>query len=185
MKSEIHYLSLRGTAGIIVAILTSALFYGGDYLVKGFASGDGPIAFLPINFFEILMAAVFAFGILLTYFILVRINKKRVDHRRPWTYKGRSIRIQFFSYNLLGVFCIFLLMHFGEIKWIIPVLFLLFAAFTFNIRKKTLGHTVVLSGIALVSAVLAVVFDTYQFTLAMGYFGIVIFLYSLKSKRPI
>lgn len=177
--SKFHRLSLRGKAGVTMAILASGIFYAGKILVDGFASGEGGIAFLPISFFEIILAGILSAGILISYFILVRINKKRLKNRTSWSQNARSIRIQFFIYNLLGLLCVFLLLHFGKIKWIIPLLLFLFAGFAFNIRKKTIGNSAVLTFLAIIASLLSFYFDKFQFEIGITYFSVGILLYSL------
>lgn len=177
--SKFHRLSLRGKAGVAMAILASGIFYVGKILVDGYASGEGGIAFLPISFFEIVLAGILAVGILISFFILVKINKRRLKNRASWSQNARSIRIQFFIYNLLGLLCVFLLLHFGKIKWIIPLLLFLFAGFAFHIRKKAIGNSVVLTILALIAALLAFYFDHVQFEIAITYFSAGILAYSL------
>jgi len=177
--SKFHRLSLRGKAGIAMAILASGIFYLGKFLVNGFASGEGGVAFLPISFFEILLAVILTAGILLSYAILNFINKKRLKNRSSWSQNAKSIRIQFFSYNLLGLLSIFLLLHFGKIKLIIPLLLFLFAGFTYNIRKKTTGKSEYLTVLAMLAAALTYFYDTWQFYIAITYFSVGILWYSL------
>ncbi len=181
--SKFHRLSLRGKAGIIMAVLASGIFYLGKFLVEGFASGDAGIALLPISFFEIILAGILVAGILLSYFILIRINKKRLKNRTTWSINAKSIRIQFFIYNLLGLLCVFLLLHFGKIKFIIPLILFLFAGFTFNIRKKTIGKSELLTVLGVIATALAFFFDAWQFEIAITYFSVGILLYSLWPFR--
>lgn len=177
--SKFHRLSLRGKAGIAMAILASGLFYIGKIMVDGFGSGEGGIAFLPISFFELILAAILTIGILLCYYILIRINKKRLRNRKSWSRNAKSIRIQFFIYNFLGLLSAQLLLHFGKIKWIIPLLLFLFAGFTYNIRKKTIGKSELLTGLALIASALSFYFDTWQFEILITYFSAGIIFYSL------
>lgn len=177
--TKFHRLSLRGKAGIAMAISASGIFYLGKFLVAGFASGEGGIAFLPISFFEILLAVLLTAGILLSFVILNFINKRRLKNRRSWSQNARSIRIQFFSYNLLGLLSVFLLLHFGKIKLIIPLLLFLFAGFTYNVRRKTFGKSEYLTILALLAAALAYFYDSWQFDIAITYFSAGILWYSL------
>lgn len=179
--SKFHRLSLRGRAGVIVAILASLLFYAGKIMVDGFSSGDSAIAFLPISFFELILAATLTAGILLCYLVLVKINKKRIKHRKSWSRNAKSIRIQFFIYNFIGLLSTQLLLHFGKIKFILPLLLLLFAGFTFNIRKKTKGNAAFLTLLALIAAGLSFYFDTFQFEIVITYFFAGLLTYSLSK----
>ena len=181
--SKFHRLSLRGKAGIAMAVLASGIFYLGKVMVDGFGSGEGVVAFLPISFFELILIATLSIGILLCYYILVRINKKRLKNRKSWSQNAKSIRIQFFIYNFLGLLCVLLLLHFGKIKWIIPLLLFLFAGFTHNIRKKTLGKSELLTGLALIASALSFYFDIWQFEIVISYFSTGILFYSLSSFR--
>ena len=77
MKLKNHNLSLKGISGIFTGVLSLLFIWIIQLLLLDFSSGSQGIGILPISIFEIILGVISLVYILLTYFMVAIINKRR------------------------------------------------------------------------------------------------------------
>jgi len=77
LNKKIHNLSLRGITGIFVGVISLIFIFGIHLLLSQYSSGSAGVSMLPISFFEILIFGISFLYILISYFTIVLINKRR------------------------------------------------------------------------------------------------------------
>ena len=178
MKSTRHNLSIQGKPGVISGVLLAGLMVLVHSLIKQYTSGEGGTAFLPISFFEMLIAGITFLFILVCYFSIVLINRK---HRRKrgvsgWEVSSKEIRKRFLFYLVVGGIFAVTALKFGNLKLIIPCALALYGLFCIRIQSFSIGNTNILGLFFVLQAILAYLIPTAAMVIAavsMGGFHIV------------
>ncbi len=174
-------MSLRGITGIITGIFSLIFIFGIHLLLSQYASSSSGVSVLPISFFEILIFAISFLYILISYFIIVLINKRRRKniYLRKWDFKAKKIRRIYFLFLLLGGIILYFLMANGLLKLIIPTSMILYGTASIITNKNTFGATAILGLIFFILGGLAILFPSFAFYLWGFSFGICHIVYGL------
>lgn len=185
MNIKIHNLSLRGITGILTGIISLIYIYGIHLLLLQYASGSAGVSMLPISFFEMLIFGISFLYILISYFTIVLINKRKRKklYLRKWDFKAKKIRRTYLFLLLLGGIILYFLMTNGLIKSVIPASLILYGIAGIISNKYTYGATALLGIIFLILGVLALLFPSLAFYLWGFAFGVCHIIYGLVYYR--
>ena len=116
--------------------------------------------------------------ILISYFTIVLINKKRRKKSGliNWAKNAKYIRKIFLIFLCLGGIITILLVNLGYIKLIIPASLILYGVSTIIVKKYTIGNSPLLGILFILNGLLAMVFPKQLFmiwTLAFGGYHII------------
>jgi len=186
LRSSFHNLSLQGISGVIFGVNSIIFIWVIQLLLTDFSLGNEGVAMLPISFFEILIAAFSFIYILISYFTITIINKKRRKKvkLKGWDTKSIKIRKVFLSCLFTGGILTYFFVSGGYLKLIIPTSLILYGAACFLTNKytlgpsKTLGLLLVLNGIA---ALLSPPLMFYLWGVGFGFYPIIYGLYFFKK----
>jgi len=178
-------LSLRGNTGIFAGTISLIYIYGIHLLLVQYASGSAGVSMLPISFFEILIFSISFLYILISYFTIVLINKRRRKklYLRKWDFKAKKIRRIYLMLLLLGGIILYFLMTGGQIKLVIPTSMILYGIAGIVSNKRTYGATAILGMVFIILGVLALLFPGLAFYLWGFAFGVCHIIYGLVYYR--
>lgn len=181
MNKKIHNLSLRGITGILAGLISLIFIFGIHLLLSQYASGSSGVSMLPISFFEIVVFGVSFLYILISYFTIVLINKRRRKklYLRKWDFKAKKIRRIYLVILLIGGIFLYFLMTNGLLKLIIPTSLILYGIAGIVSHKHTFGATAVLGLIFFILGVLAILFPSFAFYIWGFGFGICHIVYGV------
>jgi uncharacterized membrane protein len=167
LNLEKHTLTLQGITGIIFGVISIIFSWFLKLILYNYASGFGMIGNLPISFFEIILGIISLLFILISYFIIVLINKKRRKKigLKGWDSKAKKIRKIFLIFLFLGGIITILLVKFGHIKLIIPTSLILYGISNIVVKKYTIGNTLLLGTLFVLNGLLAMIFSKQLFML--------------------
>lgn len=174
-------MSLRGITGIFAGIFSLIFIFGIHLLLSQYASSSSGVSVLPISFFEILLFGSSFLYILISYFTIVLINKRRRKklYLRKWDFKAKKIRRIYLILLLLGGIILYLLMTNGLLKFIIPASLILYGIGGIITNEITYGATAVLGFVFLMLGVLGLLFPSLAFYFWGFAFGICHIVYGL------
>ncbi|SNR77656.1 DUF3810 domain-containing protein [Lutibacter flavus] len=174
-----HNLTLNGITGIIFGIFSIIFSWFIKLFLTNFSSGVGVAGFLPISFFEIILGVISLLFILISYFTVVLINKKRRKKigLKGWDSKAKKIRKIFLALLLIGGIITLLLVKVGHIKLIIPTSLFLYGISSIVVKKYTVGNTILLGTLFILNGLLAMVFTKQLFMLWGMAFGVYHIIY--------
>ena len=186
MKTKFHNLSLQGIPGIILGIISIIFIWTVQLILTDFSLGTEGIAMLPISFFEILITAFSFIYILISYFTITIINKRRRKKVRlkGWDLNSKKIRNIFLGFLITGGILTYYFVSEGYLKLIIPTSLILYGFTCFLTNKYTIGSSkilgllIVLNGIA---ALLLPQFMFYLWGLGFGFYPIIYGIYFFKK----
>jgi len=178
-------LSLRGITGILAGVFSLIFIFGIHLLLSQYASGSSGISVLPISFFEILIFSISFIYILISYFTVVLINKRRRRkiYFRKWDFKAKNIRRIYLMHLLVGGIILYFLMTNGLIKLIIPASIILYGIAGIISNRYTYGATSVMGLVFLILGVLVMFFPGLAFYLWGFVFGVCHIAYGLFYYR--
>jgi len=181
LNPKIHNLSLRGITGILIGIISIIYIYSIKTLINQFTTASETISSVPISFFEILLVLISSIFIIISYFTIVLINRKRRKklHLKRWELKSKRIRLLFLIHLILGGIILYLFLNQGLIKLIIPASLLLYSFFSIIISNFTFGETRILGILFLLNGILSIIFPSQQFFLWGLAFGAYHIIYGL------
>lgn len=167
MNSKIHNLSLRGTPGILLGVISLIYVYLIRSFIHQFPSANGSLSLLPISFFEIILVIISFLFMFISYLIIVLINRKRRKklHLKGWELKSIKIRRVYFIHLILGAIILYILINQGLIKLIIPASLLLYGISSIIANNYTLGKTNYLGVFFLINGILSILNPNQQFIL--------------------
>ncbi len=174
-------MSLRGITGIFAGIFSLIYIFGIHLLLSHYVSGSSAVSVLPISFFEILIFGISFLFILISYFTIVLINKRRRKklYLRKWDFKAKKIRRNYLIHLLAGGIILYFLMTNGLIKIALPTSLLLYGFAGIISNKYTYGATAILGIVFLTLGVLAILFPSLAFYLWGFAFGVCHIIYGL------
>ncbi|KUO64654.1 MAG: hypothetical protein APF83_11615 [Lutibacter sp. BRH_c52] len=181
MNKKIHNLSLRGITGIFVGVISLIFIFGIHLLLSQYSSGSAGVSMLPISFFEILIFGISFLYILISYFTIVLINKRRrkKNYLRKWDFKAKKIRRFYLVLLLLGGIILYFLMVNGLLKLIIPASLILYGIAGIVSNKHTFGATAIFGFVFIILGILVIIFPNLAFYLWGFAFGICHIIYGL------
>ena len=181
MNKKIHNLSLRGSTGIFAGIFSLIFIFGIHLLLSQYASGSTGVSVLPISYFEILIFDISFLYILISYFTIVLINRRRRKkiYLRKWDFKAKKIRRIYLVFLLLGGIILYFLMTNGLLKLIIPTSMMLYGIAGIFSNIHTFGATAVLGLVFIILGILTIFFPNLSFYLWGFAFGICHIVYGL------
>ena len=178
MKARRHNLSIQGKPGVITGVSLTGLIVIVNSLINQYTTGEGGTAFLPISFFEMLIAGIVLLFTVLCYFSIVLINRK---HRRKggfigWEDSAKMIRKRFLFYLIVGGVFAVAALKIGDLKLVIPGALALYGLFCIRIQTFSHGNTNILGLFFVLQAILAYMIPSAAMVIAgvsMGGFHIV------------
>lgn len=187
LNKKIHNLSLRGITGILAGLISLIFIFGIHLLLSLYASGSSGVSMLPISFFEILIFGISFLYILISYFTIVSINRRRRKkiYLRKWDFKATKIQRIYLIFLLLGGIILYFLMTNGLLKLIIPASLMLYGIAGLISNKHTFGATAVLGSIFFILGVLAFLFPSFAFYIWGFAFGICHIVYGAVYFRKV
>jgi len=181
LNRKIHNLSLRGITGIFAGVISLIFIFGIQLLLSQYASGSAGVSVLPISFFEILIFGISFLYILISYFTIIFINRRRRKkiYLRKWDFKAKKIRRIYLVLLLIGGIILYFLMASGQIKLAIPTSLILYGIAGIISNKRTYGASAILGFVFLSLGILAILFPNLAFYLWGFAFGICHIVYGL------
>lgn len=181
MKSKFHNLSLQGISGIIFGIISIIFIWIIQLILTDFSLGNEGVSMLPISFFEIIIAAFSFIYILISYFTITLINKKRRKKVRlkGWDLNSKKIRNIFLSFLIIGGILTYYFVSEGYLKLIIPTSLILFGIASFLSNKYHIGASKILDLLFVLNGIAALLFPQFMFYLWGTSFGIYPIIYGI------
>lgn len=178
-------MSLRGITGILAGVFSLIFIFGIHLLLLQYASGSSGVSVLPISFFEILIFSISFIYILISYFTIALINKRRRKKIffRKWDFKAKKIRRIYLMHLLVGGIILYFLMANGLIKLIIPTSLILYGIAGIISNRFTYGATAILGIVFLIIGFVALLFPSLVFYLWGFAFGVCHIAYGLFYYR--
>jgi len=185
LESKFHNLSLQGITGIIFGIISIIFIWFIKILLNSFSLGDEGVGMLPISFFEILIAMVVLIYILISYFTIVLINKKRRKKLglKGWEFSSKKIRTIFISFMITGGILTYSFVSEGNLKLIIPASLILFGIACVLTNKYTSGFSKIFGVLFLINGIMCILFPQFMFYLWGMAFGIYPIIYSFYTPK--
>jgi len=181
-----HNLSLQGISGIFYGVISLLYIYLLFSLIGQFSAGES-IGMLPISFFEIFLLILTLVYILISFLIIVQINKQR---RKRFQFKGWEVNSQrilkmYTLFLILGGILTYILVSKGILKAIIPISLILYGVASIFVNKSTNGPTLILGLLFLTTGITAYFFPQYMFYLWAISFGVFHIIYGLfEINKP-
>lgn len=141
MNKSTRFISLSGLSGILAGVYALLGATLGSYLINSYQATYGPVASLPISYFELLLVGVAALVLLLsvlTSFVLTR-KQARKNNEKVWSTTSKRL-FQHFIIPLItgGLFCIVLYQN-SLIGLIAPSTLIFYGLACINASKYTIG----------------------------------------------
>jgi hypothetical protein len=186
LKTKFHNLSLQGIPGIIFGIISIIFIWTVQLILTDYSLGAEGIAMLPISFFEIFIAVFSVIYILISYFTITIINKRRRKkvNLKGWDINSKKIRNVFLSYLFAGGILTYFFVSEGYLKLIIPTSLILYGIACFLTNKYTLGASKILGLLLVLNGIAALLFPPLMFYLwgvGFGFYSIIYGLYFFKK----
>ena len=185
MNKSTRFISLSGLSGILAGIYALLGATLGNYLIKSYQTAYGPVAFLPISYFELLLVAiaglVLLFSVLTAYFL----TKKKAKENKEEIWSATSKRLlQHFMIPLVtgGLFCITLYQN-NLIGLIAPSTLLFYGLACVNASKYTLGAIKYLGITEIIIGLISTQFIGYGLYFWAFGFGVCHIIYGLLMYR--
>jgi len=180
-NSKIHNLSLQGSTGIIVGIISLLFIFGLKFILQSYTSGTEGFSLLPISFFQILVNSIIILYIIILYVVISTINKKR---RKKLRLKGWSSHAKFIRKIILLFLLIFGILAYyftntGELNYIIPTAIILAGIIAIIVNSKANGNTLILGLFFIVFSILSWFYNELEFTFLKIAYGILPIIYSI------
>ena len=187
MNSKIHNLSLHGISGISFGVLSLIYSCLMDDLISQFTSTEGSLSVLPISFFELFLIIISILFIVISYTMVVLINRKR---RRKLTLKGweltaKIIRRVYLIHLIFGGLLVYTCMNYGLIKLIVPASLLLYGVSSIIVNKYTVGKTNYLGFFFLINGLLSLLFSELLFIFWGLSFGVCHIMYGMFYYKKV
>lgn len=187
MNSKIHNLSLQGSSGIFFGILSLIYIFLIYSLINQFTISDGNLSVLPISFFEILLVIISILFIVISYTIVVLINRKRRRKLRlkGWELNSKKIGLVYLIHLILGGVMLYTLMNYGIIKLIVPASLILYGISSIIVNKYTFGKTNYLGLFFLINGLFSILFSELLFIFWGLAFGVYHIIYGMFYNKKV
>jgi len=176
--------SLGGKPGIFFGIISIGFIYLISFLTNQYSSGIG-VSFLPISFFEILLAVIILLFLVISYFAITLVNKKRRKKLGivGWDSNSKTIRKVFIITFLLFFVATFIIYKNGSIKYILPLSLSFYGLACIVVKKLTNGPTFLL-GLFFIAQAFLCLFQPNSMFLFWGIsFGLGHIIYGALGNR--
>jgi len=185
LNSQFHNLSLHGKTGVIVGIFSLLFIYFIQYFTGEFSHSNGIFSVLPISFVEVILVGISIIFILISYLLVVFINKRRrkKHHLTGWEVSSKKIRLTFLIHIIIGGILLFFYLKYGYLKYIIPTSILLYGVACIIVNKFTIGKTNILGVFFLINTVISFLAPNYQFQLWAVSFGVYHIIYGIVNSK--
>jgi len=180
LKFQLNRFSLHGLPGIFFGVFAIIFIVVIQFLVSNYTSGDSPVSFFPISFFEYFIVLLSVLYVVLSIIVIAFINKRRNKKINAANWKQNSKRILTFLILFISIVSslIYTLVDFGFTKHTIALFLTTYGLFLFIINKFTqksiYGFYFILLGIG------TYLFPEFQFILFAIGFGIGHLLYGIS-----
>jgi len=186
LKTKFHNLSLQGIPGIIFGIISIIFIWTVQLILTDYSLGAEGIAMLPISFFEIFIAVFSVIYILISYFTITIINKRRRKkvNLKGWDINSKKIRNVFLSYLFAGGILTYFFVSEGYLKLIIPTSLILYGIACFLTNKYTIGSSKILGLLLILNGIAAFLSPPFMFYLwgvGFGFYPIIYGIYFFKK----
>lgn len=173
LNTKTHNLSLRGIAGVLFGIICILFIVLINAFINQYTSSSGATSVLPISFFEILILIIAVLFALISYFLIVYVNKRRRKKigLKGWEKNAKKIRIFFLIQFILVLFISYACIQAGMIKLIVPIALLTYGVSCIIIAPYTNGYSKILGLFFALQSLLAIFFPEVQFLLMGIAFG--------------
>jgi hypothetical protein len=185
MHKSTRFISLSGLSGILAGVYALLGVTLGNYLINSYRSAYGPAAFLPISYFELLLATVaglvLLFSVLTAYFLTRK--KARKNNEEIWSLSSKRL-LQHFMIPLItgGLFCIILYQN-SFIGLIAPSTLIFYGLACINSSKYTIGTIKYLGITEVIIGLISTQFIGYGlYFWALG-FGVCHIIYGIVMYR--
>jgi len=181
LKPKIHNLSLQGITGILFGFFAIGYIFLIHSLISQYTSASTGISLLPISFFEVLISVITLVFILISYLIIVLVNKyrrKKVNLKR-WEINAKRIIGIYLIHLFIGSVLLYFLIKLGLIKFIIPFSLILYGIASIIANKYTSGISFFLGVSFLISGILAIFYPNIMFYLWGFSFGFCHIIYGI------
>lgn len=184
--SKIHNLSLQGISGIIFGLISIIFVWFIKNLITDFAFGDKAIGMLPISFFEILVAIIVLFYLIISFVTITLINKKRRKKLglKGWESSSKKLRNSFISFLIAGGILTYYFVSEGNLGLIIPTSLILFGVACILTRKNT-NVTFIFGTLYLINGIFSILFPQFMFYLWGIAFGIYPLIYGIYNFKKV
>jgi len=181
LKTKFHNLSLQGIPGIIFGIISIIFICIIQLILTDFSLGNEGVSMLPISFFEIIIAAFSFIYILISYFTITIINKRRRKKVRlkGWDLNSKKIRNIFLGFLITAGILTYYFVSEGYLKLIIPTSLILFGIACVLTKKYTIGASKILGGLLVINGIAALLLPPFMFYLWGVGFGIYPIIYGI------
>ena len=185
MKSKTHNLSLQGITGILFGIISLLFVVLVNTLISHFTSSGGVTSVFPITFFEILILLSVVLFVLITYLIIVFVNKRRrkKSNLKGWESNAKKIRLIFFIQFILLFSASYVCIQLGVLKLIAPLILLLYGVSCIIANHYTNGYSKILGFFFALQSMLALFFPEVQFLLLGVAFGGFHIIYAIQNTK--
>ena len=183
LNTSISNLSLGGKPGIFFGIISICFIYLMSFLTDQYSSGIG-VSFLPISFFEILLAVITLLYLVISYLTITQINKKRRGKLSVigWDSHSKTIRKVFLFGFLLFYIATFIIYKTGFIKYVLPLSLCFYGLACIVVKKLSNGSTFLLGLFFILQAFLCLLQPDIMFLFWGVSFGLGHIVYGLLGK---
>jgi len=185
LNSKIHNLSLQGITGILFGIISLLCIVLVNALINQFTSSSGTTSVLPITFFEILILVCTVLFVLISYLVIVFVNKRRrkKSNLKGWESNAKKIRLIFFIQFIILFSASYMCIQLGMLKLIVPLILLLYGVSCIIANYYTNGYSKILGLFFALQSMLAIFFPEVQFLLLGVAFGGYHIIYAVLNKK--
>lgn len=185
MNKATRFISLSGLSGILAGVYALLGAFLGNYLINSYRSAYGPVAFLPISYFELLLVGVATLVLLLSVLTAYFLTRKKAlkNNEKIWSSASKRL-FQHFMIPLItgGLFCIILYQN-GMIGLIAPSTLIFYGLACINASKYTVGSIKYLGISEVIIGLIATQFIGYGLFFWAAGFGVFHIIYGILMYR--
>ena len=185
MNPKTHNLSLQGITGVLFGVISILFITLISKLINQYTSSSGAMSVLPISFFEILILLSSVLFVLIAYFIIIFVNKRRRKkvNLKGWESNAKKIRLIFFIQFVIIISASYVCIELGMLKLIIPLVLLLYGVSCIIANHFTNGFSKILGLFFALQSMLALFFPEVQFLLLAIAFGGFHIIYAILNRK--
>lgn len=186
MKTAIHNLSFKGISGIIFGIISIFFVTLLNQLINNYSLGGLSVSMLPISFFEIFITIVIFLYVVISFFTVTIINKKRRKKIgiKGWDKSAKKMSLYLLSFLITGVILSYEFISKGNLKFIIPMALFLIGILSLIVVKFSNSKLKIIGILFLLSGILAFLFPEFMFYIlgiSLGLYPIIYGIYTFKK----
>lgn len=142
LNKSTRFMSLSGISGIMAGFYALSGAFLANYLLKGYASGDGKLSLLPLTILELALigiALLIALISLITAYFLTK-RKAKKNNEKMWTPASKQMFMSFSVPMTAGGLFVILLLSKGYYGLVAPSTLIFYGLALFNASKFTLSE---------------------------------------------